>query len=75
MASLSDRIAEAEDAYHRLMKGEAVVEFKDSNGETLRYQPARKADLNAYIQGLKAQLAREQGQPNTQTSAPANVWM
>jgi len=49
-------LAEARAAYHQLMTGQAVVEIKDQNGESVRFTSARRADLYAYIQELQALL-------------------
>jgi gpW len=57
MATLSERLIEAEDAYHRLMTGTSAVEIRDSNGEMVRYTPANAYRLSAYIESLKGQIA------------------
>jgi hypothetical protein len=57
MATVQQRLTEAEAAYHDLLTGKAVVEFRDQNGEVVRYGQARKGDLAAYIERLKQQLA------------------
>ncbi len=49
-------LKEAEAAMHALMTGTQVIEVKDQNGETLRYNQAKKADLAIYIETLKQQL-------------------
>lgn len=54
--TLSERLAEAEDAYHALMAGRAVVEVVDQNGERVKYQAANAFRLMAYIADLKRQL-------------------
>lgn len=54
---LESWLAEAETAYHALQTGKTVVEFRDSNGETVRYTPANSARLAAYIANLKQQLS------------------
>ena len=53
---LATRLAEAEEAYHALMTGQSAAEFRDQNGEMVRYTPANAARLLAYIQSLKQQL-------------------
>lgn len=55
-AELEARLAEAESAYHRLLIGTSAVEFRDQNGELVRYTPASASRLAAYIQSLKSQL-------------------
>ena len=61
-------LQEAETAYHRLMTGQAAVEFRDSNGEMVRYSAISANKLNAYILSLKMQL----GIPVA--IAPMRVW-
>lgn len=56
MASTADLLADAETAYHKLMTGESVASFKDSNGETVTYTAASAEQLAAYIEALKDQL-------------------
>jgi hypothetical protein len=56
MAATSQLLIEAESAYHKLLTGTAVVEVKDSNGETIRYGQASVTKLAAYIQSLKNEL-------------------
>jgi hypothetical protein len=56
MATLAERLAEAEAAYHDLVIGKAVVEVRDANGQTLRYTQANRAAMAAYIQDLKRQI-------------------
>jgi hypothetical protein len=55
MPTLDELIAEAKDAYHRLMTGAAAVSFTDQNGERVEYQAANAARLAAYITTLEAQ--------------------
>ena len=55
---LQTRLDEAEAAYHALMTGQAVAEFRDHNGETVRYTAANASRLLAYIQSLKMQLGK-----------------
>ncbi len=54
--TLEQRLQEAETAYHELMAGRAVVEIRDQNGETVRYQAANAFRLATYIQELKRLL-------------------
>lgn len=56
MATLQDRLNEAEAAYHALQTGQAVVEVRDSDGSSVRYTSANAARLYAYIEDLKRQL-------------------
>ena len=56
MATIQERLTEAEDAYHALQTGSSAVEVRDSDGGSVRYTPANSARLFAYIQDLKRQL-------------------
>ena len=53
---LQQCLTEAETAYHKLLTGRSAVEFRDRNGETVRYSAANRGALAAYIESLKAQL-------------------
>ncbi|MCQ4311702.1 gpW family protein [Pseudomonas stutzeri] len=64
---LQTQLQEAEQAYHNLMVGQSVAEFRDQNGELVRYTPANATRLLAYITSLKMQLG---GCP----VGPARVW-
>ena len=57
--TLQQRLAEAEEAYHKLQIGESAAEVRDSNGESVRYTQANQGRLRAYIAELKAQIAAE----------------
>lgn len=46
----------AETAYNSLMIGGAAVEFKDQNGETIRYSTSNAGRLLAYINQLRSML-------------------
>lgn len=61
-------LQQAEAAYHSLMLGQNVAEFRDQNGELVRYTPARKADLWGYILQLRAEL----GRPSV--GRPGRIW-
>jgi hypothetical protein len=54
--TLQSRLDEAETAYHDLCLGKQLVEFRDSNGEQVRYTATNRAALAAYIADLKRQL-------------------
>lgn len=56
MSTLKERLNEAEAALHALQLGRSAVEVRDQNGEMVRYTPANRAALSAYIQTLKQQL-------------------
>lgn len=49
-------LVEAENAYHALQTGQAMVEARDANGESARYTVANASRLWQYIQWLKAQI-------------------
>lgn len=57
---LRQRLADAEEAYHQLATGRAVVELRDSNGETIKYSQASIRLLTTYIASLKRQLGMEE---------------
>lgn len=59
MATTQELLDQANDAYHRLMTGAAVVEVTDQNGERVRYQPSNAYRLAAYINTLERKLATE----------------
>ena len=61
MATLTDYLADAQAAYHDLLTGKAVVQFRDQNGEVVIYALADKSQLAAYIIDLKAQIALAAG--------------
>lgn len=61
MATIQERLTEAESAFHRLQLGESAVEVRDSDGSSVRYTPANASRLAAYIEDLRAQLAVETG--------------
>lgn len=63
-------LQEAETAYHRLLIGTSAVEFRDQNGELVRYSPANAARLKAYIDSLKSQL----GLLPAGALGPARAW-
>lgn len=65
---LQTQLQEAEAAYHRLMTGESVVMFKDSNGEQIQYSAVSANKLLGYIMSLKQQL----GVPVC--NGPMRVW-
>jgi hypothetical protein len=65
---LQTRLAEAEAAYHKLMTGQAAVEFRDSNGEQVKYNQSSIRGLTAYIADLKRQLGLGS------VTAPMRAW-
>lgn len=63
---------DAQTAYHALMLGQSVVEFRDQNSERVVYLRADANRLLNYINWLKSELGL------TSTSAgsgPMRVWM
>lgn len=57
MATLQERLIEAETAYHDLQVGRAAVEVRDGDGSLVRYTAANSARLARYIESLKTQIA------------------
>lgn len=53
--TVEERLSEAEAALHKLALGQGVVEVRDSNGDSVRYQQAKRGDLVAYIEDLRRQ--------------------
>lgn len=63
---------EAKSAYHALLLGEAVVEYRDQNGERVVRRPADIDKLKLYIEWLKAELGVS---TNSVGNGPMRVWM
>jgi len=61
LATLNQRLTEAEAAKHKLLIGQAVVTLRDQNGETVTYQMASLARLDAYISYLQQQIDQLNG--------------
>lgn len=61
---------EAQAAYHSLMLGESVVEFRDQNGELVRRSRADASKLLNYINYLKKELGIASA-----CTGPMKVWM
>lgn len=53
MALIDDRISEAEQALHDLNIGKQIVEVRDSNGESVKYNSASRGQLAAYLSELR----------------------
>lgn len=64
---------EARRAYHNLLTGQAVAEFRDQNGEMVRYTQMSRAALADYVNQLERKLAAELGQTPASV-APMRVW-
>jgi len=57
MATIQERLTEAENALHDLQIGKSLRVFVDQNGERVEYTAANRRDLTAYIDRLKTQLS------------------
>lgn len=57
MATLAEKLVEAENAYHALLVGGAARVVVDASGERVEYTTANAARLAAYITELKLQIA------------------
>lgn len=69
IADITSRLAEARDAHHLLQIGQAAVEVRDSNGDTVRYSPANASRLRAYIAELE-QLLKGNASANHRSRRP-----
>lgn len=63
----AELLADAEAAYHQLMTGKSVVQFRDSNGEVIQYNQQSAASLNKYIFLLRQRVFGG-------ASGPMRVW-
>ena len=63
MATLGERLVEAQDAYHQLMTGRAAVRVRDADGSEIQYTQANKNSLSAYISLLESQIANASQSP------------
>lgn len=63
LSELQTRLAEAIDAYHRLMIGDREVTIRVNNRLT-QYTPAQKADLEAYMAQLRGAILCKQDGAN-----------
>lgn len=61
--TLRTRLAEAEEAYHRLMIGAKEVSVNVGNFGSVTYNQTSRSALEAYIADLKAKLAEAEGSP------------
>lgn len=59
--TLKIRLAEAEEAYHKLMIGVKEVSVNVGNLGSVSYNQTNRAELAAYISSLKSQLAIAEG--------------
>ncbi|SFM71546.1 phage head-tail joining protein [Marinobacter pelagius] len=53
--TIETQLAEAREAYHKLITGQSVVRIQ-RDGKTVEYSQASKKDLAAYIADLESQL-------------------
>lgn len=56
MTPTLEMLQDATAAYHRLITGGQVAEFRDQNGELIRYTSANRAALLNYIKWLESKL-------------------
>lgn len=70
MATLQERLSSAETAYDDLLAGKAVAEFRDANGESVRYNRADLKALAAHIQSLRNEIAAAAGTSATPYPGP-----
>ena len=57
MATLQEKLDDAEAAYHELSCGRSARVIVDRDGQRVEFSAANRTGLYAYIQSLKAQLA------------------
>lgn len=62
---------EAQSAYHALMLGESVAEYRDQNGERVVRVRADANKLKLYIEWLKSELGTT---ANAVGNGPMRVW-
>lgn len=56
MATLQERLDDAEQALHDLLTGKSVAQVRDANGEMITYTQADRVSLRAYIAELKRKI-------------------
>lgn len=61
--TIKTRLAEAEEAYHKLLIGAKEVTVNVGNFGSVTYNQTSRTALEAYIADLKAQLAEAEGIP------------
>lgn len=59
--TLRTRLAEAEEAYHKLLIGEKEVSVNVGNFGSTTYNQTSRSALEAYISSLKSQIAMAEG--------------
>ena len=60
---LKTRLAQAEEAYHKLMIGEKDVTVSVGSFGSTTYNQASRTALESYISSLKSQIAAAEGTP------------
>ena len=60
---LKTRLAQAEEAYHKLMIGEKEVTVSVGSFGSTTYNQASRIALESYISSLKSQIAAAEGTP------------
>lgn len=60
---LKTRLAQAEEAYHKLMIGEKEVSVSVGSFGSTTYNQASRTALESYISSLKSQIASAEGTP------------
>ena len=60
---LKTRLAQAEEAYHKLMIGEKEVSVSVGSFGSTTYNQASRTALESYISSLKLQIAAAEGTP------------
>ena len=60
---LKTRLAQAEEAYHKLMIGEKEVTASGGRFGSTTYNQASRTALESYISSLKSQIAAAEGTP------------
>ena len=63
LTTLQTRLTEAEDAYHRLMLGAKEVSVTIGGYGATTFAQANAEKLEQYIEKLKSQISRLNGQP------------
>ncbi len=61
--TLRTRLAEAEEAYHKLLIGEKEVSVSVGNFGSTTYNQTSRSALEAYIASLKQQISVAEGKP------------
>lgn len=62
---LKTRLAEAEEAYHKLLIGAKEVSVNVGNFGSVTYNQTSRTALESYISGLKSQIAAAEGKTTT----------